>query len=87
MNTSVDIQNIKAVDVRIENKKFYILLEDGRELGVTYNWFWRLEKATPEQLRNWRFIAGGYGIHWEDLDEDISIAGILKGNKSPLSQS
>lgn len=83
MNSSVELQDIKATDVRMEKDMFYVLLEDGRELGVPYQWFWRLAQATIDQRQNWRFISGGYGIHWEDIDEDISIAGILKGNKNP----
>ncbi|MCB0629948.1 MAG: DUF2442 domain-containing protein [Saprospiraceae bacterium] len=85
MNSSVELQNIKATSVRIEKEMFYVLLEDGREVGVPYHWFWRLAEATDEQRKHWRFISGGYGIHWEEkeIDEDISIAGILKGNKNP----
>ncbi len=71
------------MNVRIEPQRFYVHLEDGREIGVPYDWYWRLAQATLEQLKNWRFIGGGFGIHWEDIDEDISIAGILKGNKDP----
>lgn len=78
MSTS-DFDEIRATDVRIEEQLFYAILEDGREIGVPYNWFWRLEEATQEQRKNWRFIGKGFGIHWEDIDEDISIAGILKG--------
>ena len=68
-----------ATDVRIEAERFYAMLQDGREIGVPYDWFWRLEQATEEQRNNWRFIGEGAGIHWEDIDEDISIQGILKG--------
>lgn len=83
MSSLVDIKDIRATDVRIEREMFYVLLEDGREIGVPYTWFWRLAQASEEQRKNWRFISGGYGIHWEDVDEDISIAGIIKGNKNP----
>ena len=83
MSTLADIKNIRAVALRIEPMLFYVTLEDGRDIGVPYNWYWRLAKATPEQLKNWRFIGGGYGIHWEDLDEDLSIAGLILGEKSP----
>lgn len=83
MNTSVDIYEIRATAVRIEEEMFYVKLEDGREIGVPYTWYWRLAEASPAQRQNWRFISGGYGIHWEELDEDISIAGIIKGNKNP----
>lgn len=87
MNTSVDIKDIRATDVRIEPEMFYVLLEDGREVGVPYTWFWRLAQASPKQRQQWRFISGGYGIHWEEVDEDISIAGILKGNRNPTPPS
>ncbi|WP_420459583.1 DUF2442 domain-containing protein [Neolewinella sp.] len=80
MNTSEKTNNEPlATDVRIEAERFYAVLEDGREIGVPYDWFWRLAKATEEQRGNWRFIGKGAGIHWEDIDEDISIKGILKG--------
>ena len=62
---------------------FHVLLEDGRELGVPYTWFWRLADATPAQRKRWRFISGGYGIHWEEIDEDISIEGLLLGRRGP----
>ena len=87
MNTSVDSQDIRAIDVRIESERFYVVLEDGREIGVPYKWYWRLSNATLAELKVWRFIGGGYGIHWEELDEDISIAGILKGKKNPTPPS
>ena len=83
MNTLADIDNIRAVDVRIEEDMFYVKLEDGRDIGVPYDWYWRLAGATAEQRRNWRFISGGYGIHWEEIDEDISVVGIIMGRKNP----
>lgn len=73
-------ETVRAVDVRIETNMFYAVLEDGREIGVPYEWFWRLAEATEEQRRNWRLIGRGSGIHWEDIDEDISVAGLLKGH-------
>ena len=54
-------------------------LEDGRELSVPLAWFPRLLHGTPEQRENWEPIGGGQGIHWPELDEDISVAGILGG--------
>lgn len=82
MNTLVDVKVPIAINVRMEEDMFYVILEDGREIGVPYNWYWRLANATNEQRQSWRFISGGVGIHWEEIDEDISIAGILKGNKN-----
>jgi hypothetical protein len=84
MSTSVEIADIRATHVRIEENMFYVLLEDGRDIGVPYTWYWRLAQATAEERQNWRFISGGYGIHWEAIDEDISVAGIIKGKKNPV---
>lgn len=81
MNSLVEIQIPLATGVRIEYELFYVQLEDGREIGVPYDWYERLAQATDTERHNWRFIGEGVGIHWEDIDEDISIAGILKGNK------
>ncbi len=83
MNTSADNLQARAVDVRIGDGMFYVVLSDGREIGVPYNWFWRLEGATREALLNWRLIGTGQGIHWEELDEDISIEGLLRGKPEP----
>lgn len=55
----------------------YVLLDDGREIGVPLAWFPRLSKATEEQLNHWRFIGKGLGIHWDGIDEDISIETLL----------
>jgi hypothetical protein len=55
----------------------YLILDDGRELTVPINWFPTLRDATSEERNNWRFIGDGEGIHWEDLDEDILVEGLL----------
>jgi hypothetical protein len=54
-----------------------IQLTDGREISVPLEWFPTLRGATETQRNNWRLIGRGVGIHWEDLDEDISVAGLL----------
>ena len=54
-----------------------VFLEDGREVSVPLEWFPRLRNATPKQLKKWRFIGNGEGIHWEELDEDISVERLL----------
>ncbi len=68
-----------AIGVTISGDVFRVSLDDGRELSVPLAWFPRLLKATPEQLRHWELVGLGQGIHWPDLDEDISVAGILAG--------
>ncbi|GAF76665.1 unnamed protein product, partial [marine sediment metagenome] len=55
----------------------HVRLADGRELSVPLAWFPRLQGASPEQRNNWRLIGGGVGIHWPDVDEDVSVEGLL----------
>ena len=57
-------------------------LSDGRTISVPLAWHPRLVHATPQERSNWQPIGGGQGIHWPDLDEDISIEGLLVGRKS-----
>jgi hypothetical protein len=54
-------------------------LADGRTISVPLVWSWRLTNATPEQRRNYQIIGGGQGIHWPEVDEDISVRGMLDG--------
>jgi len=68
----------RAVSVRIEAHKFFVVLSDDREVGIPYLWFPRLASATPAQREHWRLIGKGTGIHWEDVDEDISVGALLR---------
>jgi hypothetical protein len=67
-----------AVDVQTDETLLRVTLADGRELAAPLEWFPRLCDATPEQRSHWRFIGHGQGIHWPDLDEDISVAELLR---------
>ncbi len=67
-----------AVDVQTDDAVLRVTLADGRELAAPLEWFPRLRDATPDQRRHWRFIGRGQGIHWPDVDEDISVAGLLR---------
>ena len=78
MNISVFSKSKNAIDDVFTDSKMIIILEDGRELSVPLAWFPRLEIATPSQLKNWRFIGKGEGIHWEEIDEDISVENLLE---------
>lgn len=69
----------KATDVTFTNDTFRVLLDDGRELSIPLAWFPRLLHATLEQRQQWELIGLGEGLHWEDIDEDISVAGLLAG--------
>ena len=62
-------------------------LSDGRTIAVPIDWFPRLVHATQSERSNWRLVGGGEGIHWPDLDEDISVEGLLAGRKSGESRS
>jgi uncharacterized protein DUF2442 len=69
-----------AIDVSFTDGAFVVALDDGRTLAVPIKWFPRLAKANPEQRQNWRLIGRGEGIHWPDVDEDISVLGLLAGD-------
>ena len=70
-------KSANAVEVWFDDIKMYLILDDGRELTVPINWFPSLRDATSVQRNNWRFIGDREGIHWEDLDEDILVEGLL----------
>jgi hypothetical protein len=63
--------------VRFTVDLLYVQLEDGREIGVPLAWFPRLSADTPEQRANWHLLGRGIGLHWPDVDEDVSVAGLL----------
>jgi hypothetical protein len=66
-----------AIDVSCTDDALRVVLADGREIAVPLVWFPRLLNATPEQRKEWRLIGGGIGIHWEPVDEDISVESLL----------
>jgi hypothetical protein len=78
MSTSVIEFDAKAIDVTVDASMLRVTLADGRELAIPIEWSPRLRNATPEQRSNWRFIGTGQGIHWPEIDEDISIASLLR---------
>jgi hypothetical protein len=75
-----------ATDVRIDDTRLTIQLQDGRTLTVPILWYPRLAHGTPAERSNWQIIAGGEGIHWPALDEDLSVRGLLEGRPSAESQ-
>ncbi|MBL0052049.1 MAG: DUF2442 domain-containing protein [Bacteroidetes bacterium] len=78
MNTLTINKSNNAVDVKFTENKMMLFMEDGREISFPLEWFVSLRNATQAQLNNWRFIGKGEGIHWQDLDEDISVELLLK---------
>lgn len=61
-------------------------LKDGRTISVPLTWYPKLLEATPKQRANWELCGAGYGIHWPDLDEDLSTEGLLRGSPAPKAQ-
>ena len=66
-----------AVDLRFTKDSLHVRLADGRAVAVPLEWFPRLRRATAAQRRDWTLIGGGIGIHWEEIDEDISVESLL----------
>ncbi len=78
MTTLTSVPNAKKV--WFDDVNFWVLLDDGRQLGVPLSYSPRLFHATREELLQVELLGGGQGLHWESLDEDLSIEGILMGN-------
>ncbi|MEJ2252906.1 MAG: DUF2442 domain-containing protein [Nitrospirota bacterium] len=73
----------RVKDVQITEESLRVDLMDGRTITVPLAWYPRLLNATPKQRNNWRIAGGGYGIHWPDIDEDLSTEGLLRGAPAP----
>jgi hypothetical protein len=85
--SAVEIDVPNAVDVMVTEDTLSVDLSDGRTIAVPLAWFPRIVYATSEERKNWRLIGKGEGIHWEDIDEDISVEGLLSGRPSGESQA
>lgn len=68
----------KAGEVWFDSSMLHVRLTDGREISAPLEWFPRLRDADEKARGNWRLVGDGVGIHWEDLDEDLSVAGLLE---------
>lgn len=88
MSISVnEIMVPSAENITITEDTLCVDLSDGRTISVPLAWFPRLMYSTPAERNNWRLIGKGHGIHWRDIDEDISVEGLLAGKASGESQS
>ena len=88
MVTSTIELNVSALEhVTVTSDALAVDLSDGRSITVPLAWYPRLMHATESDRQNWRLIGKGYGIHWEELDEDISVEGLLLGKSSGESQT
>lgn len=73
----------RVSDLTVTDAEICARLVDGRTVSVPLSWSWRLSEATPEQRGHWELIGDGTVIHWPDIDEDISIEGMLWGTPAP----
>ena len=83
MSSSVVEANPRAYLVEVTEDELTVALADGRRVSVPLAWFPRLLHASPAQRNNWQPLGDGEGIHWPDVDEDLSVAGILRGVPVP----
>ena len=81
-----EIRLPSAQDVVVTESTLTVDLDDGRTISVPLAWYPRLVHGTMEERNNWRITGAGWGIQWPDLDEDISVKGLLAGNPSGESQ-
>lgn len=85
-SSAIDLRVPAAQDVRVSDDALTVDLADGRTLAVPLAWYPRLLHASAEERSSWRLIGRGEGIHWADLDEDISVEGLILGRPSGESQ-
>lgn len=79
MNISTKVTDERVLDVRFDEHSLIVDLMDGRSISAPLAWYPRLAKASVEQRAHWEKCGGGYGIHWPDVDEDLSTEGLLRG--------
>jgi len=83
MSTLVVETEPRAMDVVVTDDELTVHLVDGRRISAPLVWYPRLLHATPLQRNGWELIGEGEGIHWSQIDEDLSVAGILRGARAP----
>ena len=79
--------DVRAMHVAVEESRLVVDLMDGRTIAVPLAWYPRLANATVQQRNHWELAGGGYGIHWPDIDEDLSTEGLLRGARAPQTRS
>lgn len=77
----------RVKDVHVDARTLRVELKDGRAIVVPLTWYPRLARASRQQRANWRISSSGHGIHWPDIDEDLSIEGLLRGAPAPRARS
>ena len=86
MNSEPSTWTEFAQDVKVTEDTLTFVLTDGRTISAPILWYPRLANGTPEERQHWELIGDGIGVHWPDLDEDISVENLLHGNRSGESQ-
>jgi hypothetical protein len=86
-SSSVDIQHVRVTTLTVTDDLLIAELSDGRTISAPLSWYPRLRHGTAEERKNWRLIGGGRGIHWQQLDEDISVENLVFGHPSTESQT
>jgi hypothetical protein len=84
---TIEISGVSIVGVECDDSALRVDLADGRSVAVPLAWYPRLLAGTQAERANWRLIGRGQGVHWPDLDEDISLANMLAGKPSNESQA
>ena len=79
--------NEKVANVHFTEDEISVALVDGRTINAPLAWYPRLLHATAKQRKNWRKCGAGYGIHWPDIDEDLSTEGLLRGAPAPRERT
>lgn len=86
MSTLVEDQLVRGIEVRVTEDTLTVDLTDGRTISIPLAWYPRLLHGTAEECSHWEWIGDNEGIHWPELDEDISIEGVVAGRRSAESQ-
>jgi len=87
MNISARITDERVAGVRCDDDYLTVDLIDGRTISVPLAWYPRLLETSPEQRANWEVAGAGYGIHWPEIDEDLSTEGLLRGAPAPRAHA
>ena len=83
MTSSAPDVDPRAIEVEVSEDELTVVLADGRRIAVPLTWFPRLLKATPKERSKFEILGGGVGIHWPEIDEDLSVDGLLRGIRAP----
>lgn len=83
MTSSAPNVDPRAIEVEVSEDELSVVLADGRRIAVPLAWFPRLLHATPKERSKFEILGGGVGIHWPEIDEDLSVEGLLRGIRAP----